>query len=83
MLLIFLNFRVLQAGSNVLHISSSMGSLDTYNESEGLITAQEQFEGGKPSIFISIIGCVCLLVLYITCGAAFVADTQNIEFRLV
>ena len=72
---------ILQAGNNVLHVSPSIGSIDTLNESEVLMSSQKEIYKGKPSIVLPILGCICLLILYITCGAAFVADTQNIEFR--
>ena len=70
----------IQTGSNVLHISSSIGSLNTYNDSDGILGSTDaHYE--KPSIFVPLLGCITLLLLYITCGAASIADTQNIEFR--
>ena len=72
---------ILQAGNNVLHVSPSIGSLDTFNESDVLMSGQQEIYNGKPSIVLPMLGCIFLLILYITCGAAFVADTQNIEFR--
>ena len=78
-------FYAFQSGnSSILHVSSSMGSLDTFNESDGLNpSGQNTFYNNKsrPSILLPILGCGFLLVIYITCGAAFIADTQNINFR--
>ena len=73
---------LLQAGNSLLRVSTSMGSLCTFSESGALIGNRSSVYdySGKPSVIIPILGCVSLLVLYITCGAAFVADTQNIDF---
>ena len=54
--------------------------MNTYNDSDGILGSTEaHYE--KPSIFVPLLGCITLLLLYITCGAASIADTQNIEFR--
>ena len=77
----FLKF---QSGNNsLLHVSSSMGSLDTFNESDTLDPSGQKsfYKTSRPSILLPILGCAFLLIIYITCGAAFVSDTQNIDFR--
>ena len=61
-----------------------MGSLNTCIQSpnDGLVSNRDlHASSDRPSVMIPILGCMCLLTLYITCGAAFVADTQNIDFR--
>lgn len=59
----------LQASASVIVANGSINTLST-------IAAEDELNR-RPNIAVPVFGCVGLLVIYVACGAAVMADTQN------